>query len=185
MVRWFTAWLERFVRLGIDLAVALIGGLLSAPFTAARRAATAGTVRRGTAEEVVDVRHRVLRDGQPRGSAVFEGDEAATTRHWVADHDGRVVGVVTVLSAPMPGEAGADAPGLQLRGMAVLPEHRGQGLGEALLDATHRDVGAPMWCNARVGVVAFYERRGWRAVGGPFDVPGIGPHQRMRWPGTA
>ncbi|MEZ4236338.1 MAG: GNAT family N-acetyltransferase [Myxococcota bacterium] len=178
MVRWFTAWLERLVRLGIDLAAALVGGILSAPLRGAQRAASRGTVRRGTAEEVVDVRHAVLRAGKGRETAIFAGDDAPDTRHWVVDHDGRVIGAVSVMAAPMPD--GGEAR-WQLRGMGVLAEHRGLGLGEALLQATHRDVAAPMWCNARTGVVPFYARAGWTPLGAPFEVAGIGPHQRMVW----
>jgi predicted GNAT family N-acyltransferase len=67
--------------------------------------------------------------------------------------------------------------------MAVLPQLQGQHLGEALLLATHAAVAAPMWCNARQAVVGFYERRGWLPVGEVFDIPGIGLHRRMIWPG--
>lgn len=137
-------------------------------------------VRRAEPGEVVDIRHRVLREGRPRPTAIFDGDDAPDTRHWVATHDGRVVGVVTVLRRDEP-DAGETAPRWQLRGMAVLPEWQGSGVGAALLDQTHREVDAPMWCNARAGVVDFYGRHGWTAHGEPFEVEPIGPHRRMRW----
>lgn len=143
------------------------------------------TVRRARADEVVDVRHRVLRAGQPRETAIFPGDDHPTTRHWVVEADGAIVGVVSVIVAEMPApHPVAPPPALQLRGMAVLAERRGEHLGEALLLATHRDVGAPMWCNARQNVVDFYVRGGWQAIGAPFTIAPIGPHQRMWWPGA-
>lgn len=186
MLAWFTGWLERLVKLGLDLAFALISGVLSAPFRAAR-GAEPPVVRAASASEVVDVRHRVLRASEPRSAAVFSGDTAPTTRHWVAERAGAVVGVVSVLAAPMPPEppidGGAARPEMQLRGMAVLPEVRGQHLGEALLLAAHAGIAAPMWCNARAAVVPFYARFGWKPAGPLFEIAGIGPHQRMWWSG--
>jgi GNAT superfamily N-acetyltransferase len=138
-------------------------------------------IRAATAAEVVDVRHRILRQGRPRATAIFPGDERPDTRHWVAERDGRIVGVVTVLPAPMPEPHPTltEIPELQLRGMAVLEEEQGRGVGARLLEAVHRAVARPMWCNARIAVVGFYERYGWRAVGETFDIAGVGEHRRM------
>ncbi|MEO0512429.1 MAG: GNAT family N-acetyltransferase [Planctomycetota bacterium] len=36
-----------------------------------------------------------------------------------------------------------------------------------------------IWCNARVSAAAFYERCGFRAVSGEFEIKGIGPHLVM------
>lgn len=178
MIGWFVRWLQELVGLGFRLVGQLLAGLfggLLAPVTPI-------TVRPGTAAEVVDVRHEVLRQGLPRSTAIFAGDD--TGRHWVAARGAAIVGVVSVIPAPMPDpppEANP-VPAYQLRGMAVLASHRGQRLGEALLLAAHRDVAAPMWCNARIGVVPFYADRGWKAVGPTFEVPHAGLHQRMWWP---
>lgn len=136
-------------------------------------------VRRAAAAEVIDVRHAVLRAGRPRETAIFDGDDAETTAHWVAERDGRVIGVVTLIAAPMPDPAPSPRPLVQLRGMAVLPEHQGHHVGDALLLATHGR--EPLWCNAREAVVGFYARRGWQAIGPTFVVEPIGPHQRMWW----
>ena len=141
-------------------------------------------VRRGSAAEVVDVRHRVLREGRPRETAIFKGDDAPDTRHWVAVQADRVVGVASVMRADMPHPPGDVVPRWQLRGMAVRPELRGEGLGAKLLLAAHADVREPMWCNAREAVAPFYARHGWRIVGAPFDIAGIGPHLEMWWPGA-
>lgn len=179
---WFTDWLQRLVQLGLDLMAALIGNLLGAPAKAAARSVATIEVRQGTAEEVVDVRHQVLRQGRPRDTAVFPGDDEPGTRHWVAVQADRVVGVVSVMAAefPDPWDDGP-APAWQLRGMAVLPGLRGEGVGRKLVDAVHGDVAEPMWCNARQSAEGFYLRHGWSPHGERFDVPPIGPHRRMSW----
>ena len=182
MIQWFVHVLQRAVEAGFRLLGALVAGIFRAPGVAAARAAAPIQVRRGTASEVVEVRHGVLREGRPRSTAVFEGDHDPGTRHWVAVQADRIVGVVSVMQAPLPdtsGASGASAgPAHQLRGMAVVPELRGSGLGATLLEATHAE-GLPLWCNAREAVVPFYARYGWRPVGERFEIAGVGPHQRM------
>jgi len=183
-VGFFVRWLQRFVQLGLELAAQLIGGLLSTPQTAARRALSPIVVRPGEIAELIDVRHQVLRAGRPRETAHFQGDDEPDARHWVAVQADRVVGVVTVLARPLPADtadAPTPAPGWQLRGMAVAQGLQGEGIGGKLLEAVHRDVAEPLWCNARVRAEPFYRRHGWRAVGPSFDIPPIGPHQRMVW----
>jgi GNAT superfamily N-acetyltransferase len=177
---WFVRWLERFVQLGMDLVAALIAGLFRAPAVAVARATGGISVRKAAAEEVVGVRHEVLRAGRPRDTAVFDGDDAPDTRHWLAEQaagteGSRAVGVASVMRAPHQ-----DRP-WQLRGMAVVEGLRGSGVGGALLNAVHADVAAPMWCNARERAIPFYERNGWTVDSEPFDVPGVGPHRRMLW----
>lgn len=177
MLQWFVDTLQRIVEAAFGLIGSLLEGFLRAPGVAAARATAPIDVRQGGPQEVVGVRHAVLRQGRPRETAVFEGDDEPDTMHWVAVQADRVVGVVTVLQRSPPEE---DAPAWQLRGMAVLPELQGTGVGAALLAATHLE-GRSMWCNARVAVVPFYERHGWQVVGERFEISGVGPHQQMRW----
>jgi GNAT superfamily N-acetyltransferase len=141
-------------------------------------------IRAAAAAEVVDVRHAILRRGRPRATAIFPGDDGPHARHWVAERDGTLVGVVSVLPAPMPDPPAnlESPPTLQLRGMAILEHEQGRGVGRLLLETVHRDVGRPMWCNARVEVVEFYARHGWKAVGPVFHIPEVGAHRRMWGP---
>jgi GNAT superfamily N-acetyltransferase len=71
----------------------------------------------------------------------------------------------------------------RLRGMATLPEVRGQGYGGALLERCLRhalDRGGDLaWCTARVPAAGFYRRYGFVSVGDVFDVAPIGPHILM------
>ena len=140
------------------------------------------TIRRTSLEEVVDLRHGVLREGLPRSAAIFPGDEAATTLHYGAFRDGKVLCCATLHASQWEAE-----PAWQLRGMATSPEARRQGLGRRVLERMEQDLrtaaatGAPLllWCNARVPAVRFYEGLGWRVVSDKFDVPTAGPHVRM------
>jgi predicted GNAT family N-acyltransferase len=175
-VGWFVRLLQAFVAMGLQLAADLVKGLLGAPATAVARATAPIEVRRASVDELLGVRHEVLRPGRPRSTAHFDGDDAPATRHWAAWQADRVVGVVSVMEAPQPeGDAR-----WQLRGMAVLPGLQGQGVGSALLLQVHGDVAEPMWCNARQSAEAFYQRHGWQGVSEPFVIEPIGPHRRMR-----
>ncbi len=68
----------------------------------------------------------------------------------------------------------------RIRGMATAPQLRGRGAGTAVLDAlvTHaRSHGARrIWCNARTPALSLYERAGFRAISGEFEISQIGPH---------
>jgi GNAT superfamily N-acetyltransferase len=102
------------------------------------------------------------------------------------DRADRIVGVVAVVPEPMPplhpDEPGE--PGRRLRGMAVHPEERGQGVGRALLirvfDGVARLGGGLLWCNARLPAAGFYRKAGFVDVGEPWEDPDLGPHVRMR-----
>jgi predicted GNAT family N-acyltransferase len=63
--------------------------------------------------------------------------------------------------------------GIKLERFAVLPEYRNQQVGAALLHAVLRDVqaefpAAPVYLNAQVKAVAFYERHGFHKAGEMF-----------------
>ena len=150
------------------------------------------TVRRVAASVVHPVRTEVLRPGWAPASAVYaDVDERPGTVH-VAAFDGAAVAAVGTAFAEAPPEAlrgelpaSAYAPGAawRLRGMASTGAARGRGFGRAVLDgvfAAAREAGASvLWCNARLGAVAFYERQGLRTAGERFDLPEIGPHYVM------
>ena len=138
------------------------------------------TVRPVVASDVIDLRHRVLRDGLARDLAIFEGDDESATVHLAAFAEGdAIVGVVTILHRPRDG-----IPAWQLRGMAVDASVQRGGVGAALLAAVDAIVSTSsysrdLWCNARKIALGFYARQGWRVVGDEFDIPLAGPHRVM------
>lgn len=139
------------------------------------------TVRPARAEELIDLRHRVLRAGLARESAIFEGDDDPRALHFVAtDADGSVIGCATIVPSRWE-----DQPSWRLRGMAVDEGSRSKGIGGALLRAVEDSVRtsngpAPhLWCNARTPAVGFYKRHGWAVVSDEFNIETAGPHFKM------
>ena len=140
---------------------------------------TVGTVEEVPVDVVLPLRAAVLRGGGPAG---MPGDDDPATVHLAArSPDGEVVGVARLSPAPCPWRA-ARSP-WQLRGMATDATVRGSGTGRALVEAGRALVAARggdlLWCNARESAAGFYERMGFTAVTGPFDVDPIGPHVGM------
>lgn len=140
-----------------------------------------------TAEQTRPLRARILRPGQPAEQLVYPGDDAPDTLHAGAILDDQIVGIATV-SRQMP-LAHFILPEddlkscWQLRGMATIPEVRGQGWGGRLLRviighaAAHG--GTFLWCNARTPVLGFYRRYRFVVRGDQFMIPHAGPHYFM------
>jgi predicted GNAT family N-acyltransferase len=139
-------------------------------------------LRRASLEEILALRHAVLRPGLPRDAARFDGDDEADTRHFGAflRGTGELVACVSCMRRPRDGQ---DA--WQVRGMATRGDLVRRGVGGALLRyalAALRDERSPrlVWCNARVDALGFWERQGWTVVSEVFDIRGVGPHRTMQ-----
>ena len=129
--------------------------------------------------QVWGLRYSVLREplGMPYSTASFDGDELDTTEHLVAFSQDLLVGCVSVL-------IDAQKPSIQLRGMAVLADQQGSGIGAKLLAASYaiaNDHQKGLWCNARHSAIPFYEKNGWTSYGPFFEIPIIGKHVAMQW----
>jgi predicted GNAT family N-acyltransferase len=127
------------------------------------------------------LRHDVLRAGRPPEDAVWPLDDHPAAGHVAVRLAGKVVSVGSVLPSAPPWAPGrADA--WRVRGMATAEERRDRGLGAgvlgALLEHVRRSGGHLVWCEARLGAVALYERAGFRAVGERFMAEGA-EHIRM------
>jgi predicted GNAT family N-acyltransferase len=132
-----------------------------------------------TLEEIIDLRHLVLREGLPRDEAIFKGDEAPTSLHFAAFANGNCVGCATFHLNEWEGK-----PAWQLRGMATAPEFRSGGIGSQMLqlaEQTLQNAGPTrqLWCNARTPALNFYKQQGWKVVSEEFVIPTAGPHVRM------
>lgn len=136
--------------------------------------------------ETYGVRHPVLRAGRPVEDCAMEGDDLETTFHLGAFDGDLNVGVATFLLSKDE-EIAALHPHAsnyyQLRGMAVVPDHQGRGVGKQLLQhgislLQKRSVQV-LWFNARIKAVPFYERLGFEKTGAHFEVGSIGTHYKM------
>ena len=135
--------------------------------------------RRARLEEIIDLRHLILRQGLPREAAIFSGDELPDSRHYGAFLETQAVGCATLHASRWDLE-----PAWQLRGMAVAQRLTCQGVGKAILSFLEADLLATtpvrlLWCNARVPAAAFYQKQGWELRSAPFDIPTAGPHVKM------
>ena len=121
-----------------------------------------------------DLRQAVLRPHET--VAEMAAAETAATVAVGAFEGERLVAVGLVAPGGPPGS-------FRVRGMATAPAARGRGAGTAVLDALVRHAAAAgaerIWCNARVGARSLYERAGFRATSGVFELPEIGPHVVM------
>ena len=120
------------------------------------------------------MRHPVLRNGLPLESCAFDRDEDSKTIHLGAYLENKAIGVLTLLP---------NSKDVQLRGMAVLTYHQGQGIGKQLLakaeaiviDLDHNSV----WMNARLIAIPFYASCGYQKQGDIFRLPYGGDHFKM------
>lgn len=130
-----------------------------------------------------ELRRAVLRPSWAVGS-VMHGDDNPEALHIAAfGEDDTLVGACLVLPRPYP--VRPEAPDAwQLRGMATVPQRRGQGIGTAVLDAAVEAVvdrgGRLLWCDARTTARMFYAQHGFTADGAEFMHTESGiPHYRM------
>jgi len=135
-------------------------------------------IRRVALEEIIDLRHAVLRAGLPRESARFHGDDDPKTVHLAAKDGPKVVGCATILVNEWNGERAC-----QLRGMAIDPARQRRGVGRRMLAevdliAAEKGVGL-LWANVRKPAAEFYRKCGWVIVSEEFEIPAAGPHFKM------
>jgi len=133
------------------------------------------------ADETHLVRHPVLRAGKPIESCVFKGDNLDTTIHTGIFVKDKLVGVCSFLKnnhnlIPATSQ-------YQLRGMAILENFQGLGLGKTILNYSelqlkNKGINA-IWCNAREIAVNFYKKNGYQTTGKPFNIKDIGLHYMM------
>jgi GNAT superfamily N-acetyltransferase len=135
-------------------------------------------VERVSRDEILPVRHSVLRPGLPVETAYYPEDGWPDAFHLAERDDGAVVACATFFPEPLDG-----APAWRFRGMATLAAYRNRGIGGRLLEAGVAEVadrgGMLVWCNGRSGAANFYRRHGFATLGDEFDLPPIGPHYRF------
>lgn len=141
------------------------------------------TLRATTAVVVRELRHRLLRPHQQPHELVYVGDNFTDTLHAGAFDGETLVGIATI--SHQPPRDSDDPHAWRLRGMAVVPELRGQGIGAKLFEMCAEHVlkrgGKVIWATARVPAIAFYARFGFEPRGEQFEFPQTGPHYYIYW----
>lgn len=135
---------------------------------------------RCSVEDILPLRHKVLREGKPLDTARFDGDHGEGVLHYGLFTDDSVIVCLTLIPSQMDGNKA-----WQLRGMATDTRFQGMGLGGrliefALKDSQSESYSNQFWCNARKVAVNFYRKHGWEIFSDEFDVLGIGPHYKMK-----
>lgn len=136
-------------------------------------------------EEIVPVRHSVLRVGQPRETCYYKNDNDEGAFHLAVYADGTPVTIGSFHLEQFPAFP-RTGPTYKLRGMGTVSEYRGRGYARALVlraEELMRERGCVgWWCHARVVAFGFYESMGLSFYGDLFEEEGVGPHKVMLRP---
>ena len=132
-------------------------------------------------EEIQQLRNEVLWPHKTFEQCVLETDHLPSTFHFGVQLDGLTVATVTLQqenSSKLPQEKQ-----YRLRAMAVREGYRGQGFGDAIVDAglNHlRELGVEViWCDARVAALNLYRRLQFEELEEEYEIPIIGLHRFM------
>ena len=138
-------------------------------------------VRQISPSDTYLIRQQVLRPGRDIATCYFSDDDKEQTLHLGAFIDKKLVRVASFFFRPSPSFESLGQ--YQLRGMATLPEFRGQGYSSELLKfgfpLIKRNFCDLVWCNARLNAIDFYQKVGFEPIGDTFDIPDVGVHQLM------
>ena len=133
------------------------------------------------AAETTDIRHRILRTGQPIKTCFYPGDNAQDTFHLGVFENNMLVSIGSFYSENQP--ALPYATQCRFRGIATLPEYRNRGFAEAVIKSAIERLKTKgveaIWCNARTSALGLYKKLGFKIVSDEFVIEGIGPHLVM------
>jgi GNAT superfamily N-acetyltransferase len=125
-------------------------------------------VRLVRAEELFDLRRRVLRADHPERSVQDSRDDEATSLHFAGYLDARVVASASWFPSVAP--INPELVSFQLRYMAIDFDVQGRGYGTEVVETALnqlRSLGAEqVWANARDTALGFYLATGWLAIAG-------------------
>lgn len=134
-----------------------------------------------SAQDTYTVRQPVLRTGRPIKDCVFEGDNLKTTFHLGLFLNENLIGVASYMKNT--NAIFSEDNQYQLRGMAILEDYQKKGLGTLLLQAGKEKLTQMkverLWFNAREIAVKFYKNHGYKTIGEPFTIEGVGIHFLM------
>ena len=129
--------------------------------------------------QTFEIRHPILRSGQPLESCKFIGDDNDETLHFGAYDEGNLIGVLSCYINN--GTHFNQGRNYQIRGVAVVQKLQQKGIGKALMLHAEKvlktKVCDHVWLNARMIAKSFYTKLDYLEIGAVFEVPIIGTHQ--------
>ena len=132
-------------------------------------------------EEIQQLRNEVLWPHKSFEQCVLETDHLPSTFHFGVKVDGLTVATVTLQQEK--NQRLQEEKQYRLRAMAVREGYRGQGFGDAIVEAglDHlRGLGVEVvWCDARVAALNFYRRLHFNELEEEYEIPIIGMHRFM------
>lgn len=135
-------------------------------------------IKKISSVETYPVRHEVLRKGKPIETCIFKGDDNEQTIHLGLFLDVQLVGIISVFKEQ--NNLFSETNQFQIRGMAVLEEFQGKGLGTKLVKEAEKQCinlnANVIWFNARENAVPFYEKLDYKIIGDSFLIPEVGIH---------
>ena len=139
------------------------------------------TVKFISAEDTYTIRHKILRPNQGIEDCKYLEDSTESTFHVGAFKNYDLVGIASFYKENHSNLTEDNI--YRLRGMATLLEHRGKGVGKALIQFSEEYLNRigvkSWWCNARTTAFPYYEKLGLKQVGKVFTIESIGPHVLM------
>lgn len=131
-----------------------------------------------TADNTYELRNQILRPNQTIDDCKYIGDLDEDSLHIGLFSENNLVGIGSIYNQD---EQEKKVPGVwRIRGMAIIPEYQGKGLGstvlKALIDYAESKNATKVWCNARTSAKSFYEKFQMQPEGKEFTIPPIGPH---------
>lgn len=131
-----------------------------------------------SAKDTYNIRLAVLRKGLTIDDCVFDGDNNPNTFHLGLYYNNILTGIASYMVNNS--KTFNKEKQLQLRGMAILDEFQGLGLGKHILKEAERISQEKqielIWFNAREIAVPFYNRNNYTTIGDYFNIKGVGKH---------
>lgn len=135
--------------------------------------------RSATLQEILPLRHKVLKPFLELTECINDKDSLADTFHFAVWEDDHVICVGSWEQDTHPEFPAKKS--YRLRGMATDPHHQGRGAGQLLLHESLKFLESQgcdfVWANARIKAFPFYEKLNFKFYGELFEIPKIGPHK--------
>jgi GNAT superfamily N-acetyltransferase len=139
-------------------------------------------IKKITAKQTYELRHPLLRKGQPINTCHLPLDNDSKSIHLGAYFETQLVGVLSAFNKSCPGYESKN--GIQLRAIAVHTPFQGKGIATQLIQKAFLSIRKTLtihhvWLNARIVAKDLYLKNNFKPIGNVFEIDSIGLHQRF------